>query len=110
MERIGDHIRKRRLDLGLTPSEAAGLIGVSPVTLRGWERGARTPRVRHIPAVIRFLRYVPFSEGATPGEKYLAERRARGLTRREFAQRVGVDVSTVWRWEKGRTVPGATVK
>ena len=52
---IGDHVRKRRRDRGLSQPEAAREIGVHFTTLRGWEDGRRSPAVRHLPAVIRFL-------------------------------------------------------
>jgi DNA-binding XRE family transcriptional regulator len=51
------------MDRELSQPEAAREIGVHFTTLRGWEDGRRNPTVRHLPAVIRFLGYVPFAEG-----------------------------------------------
>ena len=60
---IGDHVRKRRLDLGLLQREAALRIGVDKTTVFNWEAGRTTPSLRARPAVITFLRYDP---GETP--------------------------------------------
>jgi hypothetical protein len=38
LTRIGDHIRRRRLDLGLSPREVAVKLGVDPSTVENWER------------------------------------------------------------------------
>lgn len=56
---IGDHIRKKRLDLGLTQIEVAEIIGVKESTVWNWEHGTE-PELRHIPKIIEFLGYVPF--------------------------------------------------
>ncbi|MDH4161839.1 MAG: helix-turn-helix domain-containing protein [Nitrospirota bacterium] len=56
---IGEHLRKRRIDLGLFQRQAAEQIGVSEASVYNWERGTE-PEIRHMPAIIRFLGYVPF--------------------------------------------------
>ena len=54
---IRDHIRKKRLDLGLTQIEVAEIIGVKESTVWNWEHGTE-PELRHIPKIIEFLGYV----------------------------------------------------
>jgi transcriptional regulator with XRE-family HTH domain len=56
---IGDHIRKRRLDLGLLQIEVAAQIGVTENTVWNWEHGTE-PELIHVPAVLAFLGYVPW--------------------------------------------------
>jgi DNA-binding XRE family transcriptional regulator len=56
---IGDHIRKRRLDLGLLQKEVAEQIGVDKTTIMNWERGRREPAPWNIPAIIHFLGDAP---------------------------------------------------
>ena len=56
---LGDHIRKRRLDLKLLQKQVADRIGVHELTITNWERNATVPAIRHIPAIIRFLGYDP---------------------------------------------------
>ena len=57
---IGEHIRKRRLDLGLHQSDVASLIGCSPWSVLNWEKNRTTPHVRFVPKITEFLGYVPF--------------------------------------------------
>ncbi|MBI5188936.1 MAG: helix-turn-helix transcriptional regulator [Nitrospirae bacterium] len=56
---MGEHIRKKRLDLGLTQLEVAKIIGVKESTVWNWEHG-REPELKHMPKIIEFLGFVPF--------------------------------------------------
>jgi transcriptional regulator with XRE-family HTH domain len=56
---IGEHILKRRLDLGLLQREVSEIIGVSDQTVCNWEHGI-VPELRLMPKVIEFLDYIPF--------------------------------------------------
>jgi transcriptional regulator with XRE-family HTH domain len=58
---LGDHIRKRRLDLKLLQMQVAEQIGVDEATVTNWERNATIPALRFIPAIIQFLGYDPSS-------------------------------------------------
>ena len=42
---LREHLRRRRLELGLTLRDAALLIGVDEGTLARWERGEWKPRM-----------------------------------------------------------------
>jgi DNA-binding XRE family transcriptional regulator len=55
LKTIGDEIRKRRLDLGLTQKQVAGIIGVTESSIYNWER-AMNPAVRCAAAILRFVR------------------------------------------------------
>jgi len=96
---VGDHIRKRRLDLGLLQRDAAERIGVDTMTLFNWEVGRVRPNVRVMPAVIQFLGYDPIPPGGTLGARLRAARMARGWSQAELAGEIGVDPSTVSTWE-----------
>jgi len=52
---VGDHIRKRRLELGLLQKEAARQLGVNPWTVLNWERGHTEPPVSAMPDIFQFL-------------------------------------------------------
>ena len=56
---IGNHVRKRRLDLGLLQREVALRIGVDPTSIFNWEAGRHHPSLRHLPAALDFLDYAP---------------------------------------------------
>ncbi len=103
---LGDHIRKRRLDLGLLQREVAQEIGVTVFTIRNWERGRAEPAVRCLPGIISFLGYNPLLPLAnTLGERITADRRGHGLSRDVFAALLDVNSSTLWRWETDQAVP-----
>lgn len=99
---MGEHLKRRRLDLKHLQRQAAEEIGCSPASLLNWERGRAEPELRFMPAIIRFLGYDPTEPDPTLsiGERLRAARRARGLSRKKVAVLLGVDESTLWKWEK----------
>jgi len=96
---VGDHIRKRRLDLGLKQQDLSRVLRVSAATLANWERGRVIPTTRHFPAIIEFLGYDPNPPGATFAGRLHTVRRRLGLSQRALAVRLGIDPSTVAEWE-----------
>jgi len=106
LKTIGDHIRKKRLDLKLHQYEIAPLIGVNKTTIFNWERNYSSPELRHIPKVIKFLGYIPFEkEPKALGEKIVYYRHLAGMTQKELARQLGVDPTTLARWERGKRNP-----
>jgi transcriptional regulator with XRE-family HTH domain len=101
LQTIGDHIRKKRLDIGLLQSDVAERIGVSEATIYNWERNANSPQVHDIPAIILFLGYNPLPAAKSLGKKLLWARRKLGLTQRTMAERLGIDPTTLARLERG---------
>ena len=103
---LGDHIRRRRLELGLEQRELARQLGADDMTVCNWEKGRTFPSIRFLPRVVRFLGYVPFQlESLSVGERIRLRRMLLGLSQRELARRLSVDPSTVRRWETGKRVP-----
>ena len=102
---IGDHIRTRRLDLGLYQKDVAERIRVGTETITNWELNRSEPKIRYLPKVIEFLGYVPFSPGESFPERLKAYRMVKGLTQRELALELGVDPTTVRKWEAGTSKP-----
>jgi transcriptional regulator with XRE-family HTH domain len=98
---LGDHLRKRRLDLGLLQKEVAEKIGVDKTTINNWERQRREPEIRFIARIIEFLGYDPIPEPESFPEKLKAYRLRLGLSQRKLAAKLGIDPSTVQGWEKG---------
>ena len=78
---IGDHLRKRRLDLGLFQSQVAQQLGVDETTVHNWEVKATEPSLRHLPRIIRFLGYNPLPPAKTLAEQIVRYRRTLGLSR-----------------------------
>ena len=105
LKTLGDHIRKKRLDLGLTQKEAAKKIGVDSGTLRYWENGHTSPQTYLIPRVISFLGYLSYVPPESFSEWLRTCRTALGLSRKKLAEKLGMDESTVSGWECGRHQP-----
>lgn len=98
---LGEHVRKRRLELRLTQKKAAEWLGVSAWTVLNWEKDHTEPQIESIPVIIRFLDYHPFPEPKTISEHLLAKRRAMGWSIQDAARQLGVDEWTWGDWEQG---------
>ena len=97
---LGEHIRKRRLELRLNQQQAAKRLGWSWRTVFDWENGKSRPAVESVPAIIGFLGYDPFPEAARLSDRLAAVRRANGWPIKQAAAQLGVDEGTWGRWEK----------
>jgi transcriptional regulator with XRE-family HTH domain len=97
---LGEHIRKRRLELGLTQKDAARQLGCCWSALLNWEKGKRQPGIASIPAIIAFLDGDPFPQPTSLSEQLAAVRRRMGWSIKQTADRLGVDPGTWGRWEK----------
>jgi len=101
LETLGDHLRRRRLDLGFLQREVAQRLGITKETIYNWETNRTSPPLRFVPQIIQFLGYVPhYATSGTLGERIVKARRLKGLTQRELARRLGVDPTTLSRWER----------
>jgi transcriptional regulator with XRE-family HTH domain len=58
-----------------------------------------------MPAIIVFLGYNPLPEAGDMAGQLVWQRTSLGLTQKEAALRIGVDQSTLARWERGVRVP-----
>ncbi|MBK7407208.1 MAG: helix-turn-helix transcriptional regulator [Saprospirales bacterium] len=61
---LGDHLRKVRLDRGLSQPEVARILQVTPDTVTGWELNRHKPRGKSARAIIEFLGNNPFADTA----------------------------------------------
>jgi DNA-binding transcriptional regulator YiaG len=125
-ESIGEHLRKKRFELGLKQWQAAQRMGVSARTLSLWETDVIYPKWAEQPKVEAFLGYNPFANPAlgqppgnksqgvdnlhskspqTLGERIKKKRIAERKTRTAFAKELGVSVKALWEWETGRRTP-----
>lgn len=99
---LGEHIRRRRQQLGLTQQEVGIQLNVSEFTVLNWENAKTDPPVKSMPAILQFLGYDPFPEPKTVPEKLRAYRCRYGLSIAEAAKRIGVDEGTWGGWEAGK--------
>jgi len=97
---LGEHLRKRRLELQLSQKEAGRTLGRSWRTVFNWENGKTKPAVESIPSIIEFLGRDPFGNADSLSDRLAAARRTRGWTIKQAAEQLGVDEGTWGRWEK----------
>jgi transcriptional regulator with XRE-family HTH domain len=72
---LGDHIRRKRLDLGQGQRILARRLGVREETVHLWETGQAIPLPRHYGRIVRFLGYDPGSAASSLGELVLSNLR-----------------------------------
>jgi transcriptional regulator with XRE-family HTH domain len=102
---VGDHIRKRRLVLKLFQKDVAERLGVEKTSTANWECNRSIPEIRYMPAIIDFLGYDPLPPANTLAEQLVRKRTSLGLSQEESAKRLGVDPSTLAKWEQGKREP-----
>jgi transcriptional regulator with XRE-family HTH domain len=102
---LGEHVRKRRLEMKLTQRQVADQLGVNPWTVLNWEKGYTEPPIEAMASILRWLGYDPCPAPQTLPERIVAKRRAMGWSIREAARQLGVDEGTWGAWERGATVP-----
>jgi DNA-binding transcriptional regulator YiaG len=105
LETLGDHIKSRRLALGLFQRQVADELRTDETTLFRWEHNMARPQIRYFPQILNFLGYDPFPVSVTVADKLRAARRRLGFTQKAFAERLGVDPTTLRKWEQGRARP-----
>jgi transcriptional regulator with XRE-family HTH domain len=101
----GDHLRKRRLNLGLLQKQVAKQIGCNTASIVNWEKGYRHPDIRFIPAIIAFLRYNPIPKPEGIPAQLRWARGCLGWSQVEAAMFLGCDESSVSAWELGEHRP-----
>jgi ribosome-binding protein aMBF1 (putative translation factor) len=102
-EHLGDHIRKRRIDLGLNRKELARQLGTNGWTMKHWEEHLKSRiEIRFYPAIIAFLGHNPLPEPKTRGQAIRRGRHTRGWSRARLAKAAGVDEGTIQRLENDR--------
>jgi transcriptional regulator with XRE-family HTH domain len=102
---LGDHLHRRRLDLGLSWKAVSELIGVDADTLTNWTRGRTQPGLRCLPLVIWFLGYDPLPAAKSVGEALVRYRELRGMSQTQLAAKLQVDPGTLARWEREKRSP-----
>ena len=103
----GDHIRKKRLDQCLLQKDIALILKVNPDTIYNWENNRTDPELVFLPKIIEFLGYAPyFGPCRSLGEKIAKFRQSMGISQKSFAKLLGINPSTVERWENNSSKPG----
>lgn len=101
---LGDHLRRRRLELGLYQKDVASQIGVTASTIWNWEHGW-TVDFRLIPQIITFLGYNPIPCPDDVMERLAWYKQVNGLTLKQLGTEMGRDPEQVGEWLSGRHKP-----
>ena len=102
---LGEHLRKRRLDLGLLQRELAVKLGAHKASVLNWELGRNDPELRFMPAILAFLGFDPRPAPNWVGARLVRHREVKGWTQNQLASALGVDPTTLSRWELGKKTP-----
>ena len=96
LKTLGDHVRKVRLDRGMSQPDVAKILNVTPDSVTGWELNRHEPPPRYAKAIITFLGYFPFdSKNCSFGKRLYFARLIAGNTQEQAAEVVGCDESTL---------------
>lgn len=98
---LGQHLKKRRRELGVVQREAAAQIGILTETYANWEKGKTKPVPSQFRPVVAFLGYDPSPTPTTLAERLEAKRRATGMTFAQVAKHLGWDEGTLTRYLNG---------
>lgn len=101
---LGEHLRNRRLTLGLRQEDVAKQFGTLREVYERWERDEREPVVSEWPGILVFLGYYPASEESA-ADLVLKTRRCQGMDQKGLAKVVGVIHPRLRRWEHGKEIP-----
>ncbi|MFZ4766278.1 MAG: helix-turn-helix transcriptional regulator [Roseimicrobium sp.] len=103
---LGEHMRNRRLELGLRQEYVAAQLGTVREVYERWERDVREPVVSEWPGILAFLGYYPFSQHEV-ADLVLKARRCQGVGQKRLAAAIGVIHQRLRRWEHGAEMPDA---
>ncbi|MBK8178527.1 MAG: helix-turn-helix domain-containing protein [Planctomycetes bacterium] len=93
------------MDRGLSQSAMARLLGVDAATILNWERNKTQPGPARLRSLCQFLGYFPEAIPTDLPSRIRAARHLLGLNQDQLAERLGVNPSTVQKWEHGRKRP-----
>jgi transcriptional regulator with XRE-family HTH domain len=66
---LGEHFRRKRVDMGLTNVQVAEILGVAYQTVERWEHNRRPITKPNQAKIIAFLGYDPAIEDAEPSRR-----------------------------------------
>jgi DNA-binding XRE family transcriptional regulator len=78
---------------------------VDPASIHNWETNISKRSLQYIPAIVSLLSYNPAPSPKGWADRLVQGRKSIGVTQREAAKRIGVDMSTLARWERAEREP-----
>jgi transcriptional regulator with XRE-family HTH domain len=98
---LGQHLKKRRKELGLLQREAAERMGVSTDTVVNWEKDNTKPVAAQFRPVVAFLGYDPTPKAQTLADRLEAKQRSLGASLAQVARRLRWDPGSLRRYLDG---------
>jgi transcriptional regulator with XRE-family HTH domain len=98
---LGEHLKKRRRELGLLQREAATRMGVSTATIVMWEKNRARPVAAQFRPLVEFLGCDPTPEPQTLGERFEAKQRSLGASLAQIARYLGWDSGSLRQYLAG---------
>jgi transcriptional regulator with XRE-family HTH domain len=102
---LGDHLRRRRLELGLYQKDVAEQIGVTASTIWNWENDWSSITLSCMPKVIEFLGYNPIPCPEDLLERLAWYKQVKGLTLEQLGAEMKRDPEQLADWLAGRHKP-----
>jgi transcriptional regulator with XRE-family HTH domain len=100
---LGEHIRKKRIESGLSQRDVSIQLQLSKDCISLWETGRMYPQIHHYPAIFAFLGYYPFEhETGSVAGKLRQLLHCRGWNHVQCAKALGIDSGTVKRILNGK--------
>ena len=106
LKTLADCLLARRLDLRLSKTDMAKLLGVNVMSISGWEFGYKKPVPKMMKKVIEFLGYMPpFKiDKNTLGGKLFRYRMRNGLKQSQVSIQLKMDASAICKIENNQKV------
>ena len=101
---LGDHLRRRRIELELYQKDVAAKLGVTTSTVWNWENTGSVD-LRFIPRVINFLGYNPIPQPEDLLKKLAWYKQVNGLSLEQLGTEMGHDPEQLADWLIGRHIP-----
>lgn len=101
---LGDHLHRRRLELGLYQKDVATRLDVTTSTNINWERALKI-KLRYLPGVISFIGYNLISMPDDPMERLSWYKQINGLTFDQLGERMNRDSEQLADWLSGHCYP-----
>jgi transcriptional regulator with XRE-family HTH domain len=98
---LGQHLKKRRRELGLLQRATAEILGVSTDTVVNWEKDKTKPMPAQFRPVVALLGYDPTPEPQTLVERLEAKQRRLGASLAQVARYLGWDPGSLRRYLDG---------
>jgi DNA-binding XRE family transcriptional regulator len=108
---IGDHIRARRITLGMLQNDLAKVFGVCEDSITGWENNRSIPLIQFMPGIIKFLGYIPIpTDQSSYAGKIFMLRMLYGVSQDGLSDLLHVNEASICNWENGKYPPTKRMK